>query len=514
MRAAILIGLLATATLAGCVDPTQLDSDSNLVLNLRDPDVAGTLDLLAGTALWEDHQDEPHPAFGWPTLSNPAPDAISWHTPIEGLELLNITTGFTEASPTSGVTQGAGIALYGSIAVVPGYGPDTAIVDITDPESPQVLSKFAPQPWVNPNDANDTRQSAHRGATVIAYPDGRIVTAISTSLMIDVWDITDPADPLPLPPLYPTQGSHKVGVIPGTPIVYNAASCGGSPDGVDHPLPVTRGACLAGAGHTPDGANGFTEIFDLSDPLNPVHVQDWVNGYSCHHVYFWNDASQDKQRGICAGIEATQIWDTSDPLNPEVIVTVPVHHGIAGTPSASVPIVAFSHFAGLNKDGTILLVGDEMGGGGLPPGCVASFDPPSGASVPFVGYREFPVDQDGSFSVPVGALWFYDVSDETNPVLKGWYAPTWARETNPNDLRSCTAHHGRLVPDASGRDIIAMSFYGAGVHMIDFTDPTLPFAMDKHNSGSDTWETWYYNGYLFTGDLERGMEVFKVDSID
>ncbi len=496
------------------MDPTQLDSDSNLVLNLRDPDVAGTLDLLAGTALWEDHQDEPHPAFGWPTLSNPAPDAISWHTPIEGLELLNITTGFTEASPTSGVTQGAGIALYGSIAVVPGYGPDTAIVDITDPESPQVLSKFAPQPWVNPNDANDTRQSAHRGATVIAYPDGRIVTAISTSLMIDVWDITDPADPLPLPPLYPTQGSHKVGVIPGTPIVYNAASCGGSPDGVDHPLPVTRGACLAGAGHTPDGANGFTEIFDLSDPLNPVHVQDWVNGYSCHHVYFWNDASQDKQRGICAGIEATQIWDTSDPLNPEVIVTVPVHHGIAGTPSASVPIVAFSHFAGLNKDGTILLVGDEMGGGGLPPGCVASFDPPSGASVPFVGYREFPVDQDGSFSVPVGALWFYDVSDETNPVLKGWYAPTWARETNPNDLRSCTAHHGRLVPDASGRDIIAMSFYGAGVHMIDFTDPTLPFAMDKHNSGSDTWETWYYNGYLFTGDLERGMEVFKVDSID
>jgi hypothetical protein len=81
---------------------------------------------------------------------------------------------------------------------------------------------------------------------------------------------------------------------------------------------------------------------------------------------------------------------------------------------------------------------------------------------------------------------------------------------------TCTAHHGRLVPDPQGRDLLAMSFYHAGVVLIDFTgvgsqSGPLPRAVDQYVDGSDTWETWYYNGYLFTGDLARGLDVLAFE---
>lgn len=449
-RILFLTSLLALVGLAGCLSD---DPDSTGGL-------AGADGLLAGAPIWDDPQNTPHAAYGWPTISSPAEDATGWHAPIKRAELPDAIGGLEHVTGVDGVVSGAGIAAYGGIAVVPGYGANTTIVDIRDPQDPVVLSDFASQ------------SANHRGATIIAYPDGRMVTAISTSDIIDVWDITDPTDPQPLPHLEPGSGSHKVGVVPGTPIVYNAASSGG---GRNSQIDETQGT-------------GVTEIFDLSDPEDPVHVQDFANGFGCHHVYFWNDPAEDKHRAVCAGIEYTQLWDTADPLDPEVIVSVPVHHGVAGTPSASASVVAFSHFAGLNRDGTVLLVGDEMGGGGLPPGCVGEVRTPL-----------------GSASTPIGAVWFYDVSDESDPTLLGYYSPL-NDPTIKEPTVSCTAHHGRIVP-AAGRDMIAMSFYGDGVILLDFTDPVLPVVVDQFADGSDTWETWYYNGYLFTGDLARGMDV-------
>jgi hypothetical protein len=284
--------------------------------------------------------------------------------------------------------------------------------------------------------------------------------------------------------------SHKVGVIPGTPIVYNAASSGG---GAIDPASQSLG------GRTANSGRGFTGIYDLTDPMNPKLVKNWTNGFACHHVYFWNSGA--KQRGLCAGLEYTQIWDTTNPIDPKVIVSVPVHHGIAGTPSASTMgtpagAFAFSHYAGLSNDGKILLVGDENMGGGGPPGCVASVNTPQGA-----------------VSTPIGALWFYDVSDEKNPKLLGWYSPLNDPRVKSSPTASCTAHHGRMVP-VPGKNVIAMSFYGAGVVLIDFTGINfaagkLPTVLDQYAGGTNVWETWYDQGYLVTGDGARGMEVLS-----
>ena len=455
----VLVALsLVAAALAGCVTPPS-DQLTGAALD------AGGL-LAATEQVFADKQNAPHPLYGWPTLTNPATGAgvSEWWQPIEGVALPEHIAGIAHVAETKGdVESGGGIALFGRLAVVPGYGKPSSILDISDPTAPRLLSHF------------EQMDQNHRGAVIIAYPNGTLVTAISTGAGFEVFDITDPTMPAGIAKVEAPTGGHKIGVVPGTPIVYNANS-----RGADQRDPL---------GNVPGLGMGQTEIYDLTDAWNPVLVQEFKNGYGCHHIYFWNDASQEKYRATCAGIEYSQIWDVADPLNPEVIVNVPVHHGVAGLPGYSTYLI-FAHFAILNDDGTILVVGDETGGGGLPPGCDARLDTPL-----------------KQVSGPLGNLYFYDVKDEKNPKLLGFVG----MDTVLPNQASCTAHHGRLVPDAEGRDLLAMAFYGAGVGLIDFSDPTDPRVVDQWADNTDTWEVWYYNGYLFTGDLARGLDVLTFE---
>jgi hypothetical protein len=478
MHRLLLVAALLLTAFAGCLDDSgEPAGDDPLPGTGGGPLYQGAGTLFAGPALYRDPQNAPHPSFNFATLANPAGIAAPAHwRPITPGDLPERIEGLAHVAQTPGVASGAGTALFGSIAVVPGYGQPTAVVDISDPMSPKVLSTFEPQEGM----------SNHRGAAFIPYPDGHLSVLISTGSGIDHWDLTDPTNPQPLPFLEPEGGSHKVGIIPGTPIVVNAASDGGSPN-------------------NPATSPTVSQMWDLSDRDAPIQLPDFRNGYGCHHVYFWNDVEQEKYRGVCAGIEYTQIWDTTDPYNPTVIVSVPF--GTGGTPAgaaASGASVSFSHYAGLSMDGSILMVGDEHGGGAGPIGCVAAVDTPA-----------------GRVSVPIGAVWFYDVSDETDPQLLSWVSMSQLEKQglqNPTNTAgvpaSCTAHHGRLVP-VEGRDVLAMSFYGAGVVVIDFTairdGTSFPEVVAQYKDGSDTWETWYYNGWLFTGDLNRGMDVLALE---
>lgn len=485
--------LTAAFVLAGCTEPEPqapgTGGDEEPLANLgpgdlyEAPPTAGSAvaDLLfaAEQPLYRDPQNTPHPAFNFPTLSWPAAgEGVPEHwKPIPPATVPDQVTGLELVKRADGVPAGAGIAIFGSIVVVPGYGSPTSVVDISDPANPKVLSQFEPQEGL----------SNHRGAAFIPYPTGQLAVVISTGSGVDVWDLTDPKVPRPLPPLVEDKDgnpvrSHKVGVIPGTPIVVNAASGGGNA--------------------AEDQATGVNKMWDLSDPYNPVILPDFQNGYSCHHVYFWNDRDLGKYRGVCAGIQYTQIWDTTDPYNPSVIVSVPF--GSGGTPLAAggrstQPPLSISHYAGLSQDGNVLLVGDESGGGGTPPGCVYRVDVPGM----------------GAVSVPIGAVWFYDVTDEQNPVLLNWYSASQLDKLSSSDpARSCTAHHGRMIP-VNGRDVLAMSWYASGVIVVDYTavrgeGAGFPETVAQFADDSDTWETWYYQGYLFTGDLARGMDVLRM----
>jgi hypothetical protein len=490
LRRLLFAAVLVTSLFAGCADDgprATEDASADAAVGKAGYAYTGPGTLFAGPALYEDPQNTPHPAYNWPTVSSPAvgPDVPHWWKPNKGTDLPVEVTGLELVAQSPGVPAGAGIALFGSLAVVPGFGAPTSFVDISDPTSPKLLSQ------VEPVD-EEGQGLSHRGATIIAYPTGRLVTVISTDSLLDVWDITDPTMPVQLPQVTDLPNSHKVGVVPGTPFVYNAGSSGGAANGIAGPEAQT------GKGV------GVTQIFDFSDPEHVVKVQDWKNGYSCHHIYFWNNVTEGKYRSTCAGIEYTQIIDTTDPAHPSVIVSVPYGLGDPTLPSQSAFIAAFSHYAGLSRDGKVLMVGDENGGGIGPIGCVARADTPM-----------------GSVSSPVGAVWFYDVSEETNPVYLSHFSASQLDRANSEDpsqmspLSSCTAHHGRLIP-AGDSDLLAMSFYGDGVIVIDFTGVRnegvgLPRIVAQYaGAGANVWETWYYNGYLYTGDMGRGMDVIDI----
>ncbi len=419
--------------------------------------------FVAGPELWRDPRLAPHPAFGFATASHPPAVAELppfWAPPPRpataasdfGLEFL--------AGSPSEVRKSGGLEVFGSLAILSGFGDEGTIVDISNPAEPRFLGAVL--------------NNRLRGAETIAYPDGRLLAVFATeSDGLPVVDITDPRRPKPLYTLQPQQDQHNVGVVPGTPIVYNAGSLGG--------------------GNQPGGGNGYTEIWDLSDPDNPVQLESFLNGWGCHDISFWIDAAQDKYRAICAGVEFTQLWDIADPRQPEMIVNLPVHHGIPGTISTAVSPAIFSHFAGLNSDGTILYVGDETGGGAAP-GCVAHVGLPPAAGVSF----------------PSGAMFFYDVSSETQPLLQGWIAPASHLTVNRGSL-SCTVHFGRLIPNDAGRDLMAIGAYGAGTLVLDFTNPTLPSIVSQYADATDTWEAIYHNGWIITGDLSKGLEVLALN---
>jgi hypothetical protein len=487
LRRMLFAAVLVGALLSGCLDDDGSDDspvpDSELALGQPGYLYDGPGTLFAGAPLYEDPQNTPHPAYNWPTVTAPAvgPGVPDLWKPNQGTDLPMDVTALEFVAQTPGISSGAGIAIFGSLAVVPSYSTtvNSSLVDISDPSDPKVIGSFL------------TQLDSHRGATIIAYPTGRMVTVISTGAGLDVWDITDPTDPQPLAPIDDVP-SHKVGLVPGTPIIYNARSDGGN------------GGLVPGPGNVdPSQAIGIIDMYDFSDPENVERLPDFANGYGCHHIYFWNNLEEQKFRGLCAGIEYTQIFDTADPKNPEIIVSVPYGHGVNGLPSGSASIAAFSHYAGLSRDGTILLVGDENGGGIGPIGCVARADTPA-----------------GSVSVPIGAVWFYDVSDEENPrylnhVSASQFDRTFTDPTGIDPTSSCTAHHGRLIPVADG-DVLAMSFYGAGVLVVDFSNIRdgvgLPTVVAQYvGSGANVWETWYYNGHLYTGDMGRGMDIIDVE---
>lgn len=458
MRVVAVALSLLLLVLAGCV--SQPDTPRN---GPDDPTEPADAKRMSPPYPAANAQLAAHPAYGWPTLDGvvrglDAYGVDAWR-PLDYRPLPDPIAGLRHLGHAEGLNAGAGIAVYGHYAIVPANGQPGAVVDLSDPAAPKKVAGF---------------EQGTRDADFLVYPDGRIVVVMATSgAQVPILDVTDPENPALLSMITMPRGTHNIAVVPGTPILYNSNSDGG--------------------GTNPSEPAGGTEIYDLNDPENPTLVQDWANGYGCHDITFHIDPTADKYRAYCAGIEATQIWDIADPVDPQVVVTVPVHHGDPDLPSASVPLVFFSHLAMVNHDASLLIVGDETGGG-LLAACDA-----------------YVHQDDVTASGPFGNLYFYDIENEEEPELLSFFSPPSHLIQFPDGASptaGCTAHFGRLVED---RPLLLMSFYGAGVLLVDFSDPAAPFIADQWNPGTNTWDVWYYQGYAVTGDLERGLDVLTFE---
>jgi hypothetical protein len=412
-------------------------------------------------ALWNDPQLFPHPAYNWPTITHVPPEAPVWWQPIAAAATPDPVTSI---QPLAQVGRGSGhdgYAVFGRLVV----SPSGQIYDITDPAKPTVLATLSIKP-------------SARQAVVIPFPDGHLYAAYATgSGNVPIWDITDPKNATEVHVFKVPSGGHTIGVVPGTPILYNANAVGSR----YYPHEISGGKSIV-----------QVEIYDLSNPDDPKLIKEWKNGEGCHELSFY--LKPGKLRAYCAAVDATQIWDITDPKNPSVISTVPMPHGQRPVPGY--PILAtVSHYVVVNDDASVMGVADEYLGG-VGPGCDV-YQRPMGRTV----------------SGPSGNVFFYDIKDEKAPVLKGWINPGAHFTYNPpaasnGNAIQCTAHIGRMVPQAK-TDLMAMSFYAGGVGLIDFTDPAQPFFAATWQK-STPMDAWYYNGYLFLGDASHGLDVLTL----
>ncbi len=178
--------------------------------------------------------------------------------------------------------------------------------------------------------------------------------------------------------------------------------------------------------------------------------------------------------GACAGYGV--LLDIKDPANPRRIA------------AAADSNFAFWHSATFNNDGTKVLFTDEWGGG-LQPKCRVTDKPEWGA--------------DALFSIAHDTLKF-----------QGYYklpAPQTSQE-------NCVAHNGSLIP-VPGRDIMAQGWYQGGVSVFDWTDAAHPkeiafFDRGPMDStklvGAGSWAAYWYNGYLFSSEIGRGLDIFEL----
>ncbi len=447
MRARVIAVLvtLAAVALAGCADngPTPIVTD-------EDP---------ADAKLIKEGLNVSHPAYGYLTNAAlpiaPTPGVIFedidgvrvWYKPAYRSlpDALNQLDSLHQVTGVEG--GGRGIAIFGSLAFAgPNAGP-LHVVDISDPENAKVIATSADTPV--------------RDADTILYPDGRLVLITTQGgSNIVATDVSNVTSPVLLSNVDTPAGNHNIAVVPGTPIIYNT--------GMD--------------------------IVDYADPENPVVVGTFEGGNGCHDIAFYINQAQNKSWALCAGYAQTEIWDIADPLSPQLVVAIDyptmengipvVGDRVPDHPAGEYPVFpgSFSHLAILNHDGTVLIMGDETGGGGRN---ACDF------------YAEGPDGQ--TFSGPSGNLWFYDVTDPKDPILRGHVSPG-AYDADG----SCTAHFGKTIEDTNH---VIMAFYTAGILLVDFNDLDNPRIVDRLDQEGNIWDVQYHQGYLFTGDMTRGIDV-------
>ena len=198
----------------------------------------------------------------------------------------------------------------------------------------------------------------------------------------------------------------------------------------------------------------------------------------CHDITVF--PQKNLAAGACMGDGV--LFDISRRTAPRVITTVRDEANFA-----------FWHSATFNNAGTKVVFTDELGGGGAAT-CNATVGPNRGADA------------------------IYDITgrgDNRKLEFRSYFKIPRANTATEN----CVAHNGSLIP-VRGRDIMVQAWYQGGISVWDFTDSRNPREIGFWERGplnattltlGGSWSAYWYNGYVFSNDIQKGLDVIQVN---
>ncbi len=297
---------------------------------------------------------------------------------------------------------------------------------------------------------------------------------------VRVVDISDPRTPRQVGFVETECGSHTHTLIPGDSVSYiyvdsyplgPEAGC----TELDHPegeFSVIE---------VPNANPAAARVAAVPDVLPATVTPDTIG---CHDT----GVLPQRDLAVASCLGAFAVLDISDPVAPKTL-------GVVQNPA-----IELDHSAQLTWDGKYAVIGDEhagaAGGGGCSP------------------------DQ----SSPVGAMWFYDISDPSSPALEGSYSlprvPPVDSAEEAERFR-CTTHNYAILPMRDADRYVAVSpYYSGGLSVVDFSDPAAPRELGHYlpqveGRNPDMWSGYWYRGRIYTNEhaSQLGISTFTMDGL-
>ena len=353
------------------------------------------------------------------------------------------------------------------------------VYDIRKPTRPKVVTQV-----VCPGSQNDI--SVWKNLLVLSVDSSRSDdSCASTGLPatneeawegIRVFDISDPESPQYVAAVETPCGSHTHTLAPdqrGKNLFVYVSSYRPSADFPDCQPPHDKISVVKVPRSAPDAAYLAATPVLFPDGGMPG------GGYSsetsgCHDITAY--PQRDIAAGACMGNGI--LMDISDRVNPVVTEEV-----------ADTQNFAFWHSATFSNNGRKVVFTDELGGGGGP------------TCNPTVGDKR-------------GANGIYDIVGG-NLEFRSYYKITRTQANTEN----CVAHNGSLIP-VKGKDLMVQAWYQGGISVFDFTNSAKPKEIGWFDRGTldadrlilgGSWSAYWYNGYIFSNDIQKGLDVLKLD---
>ncbi|MEU7894913.1 hypothetical protein AB0B45_18900 [Nonomuraea sp. NPDC049152] len=414
--------------------------------------------------------------------ASPAAPASPATTSVAGGEVMTsdnvkLVANMPREAPLNGGTNwNSDLAFQGNYAFVGNFGGFT-VYDITDPTKPKTVSKVACESQQNDVSVHGNllflSVDEVRSDETCASKPGRVSAAEGGTPWegIRIFDITDKAAPKYVSSVATDCGSHTHTMVPGkdpdTLYLY-VSSPGPEPDSQTCPAPHELIQIVEVPVKDPKAAK-IVNSPDIFPQGQGSH--SFMSG--CHDI----TAYPEKNLAAAACFGDGVLLDITDRVKPKVLQQVKDRENFQ-----------IWHSATFNNDATKVVFGDEMGGGGMAT-CDAKTPRTKGANAIYdiVGGK---LERRAYFKMP--------------------------REQTAKE--NCVVHNGSLLP-VKGRDIMVQAWYQGGVSIWDFTDSNAPKEIGFFERGPErdepgiagSWSAYYYNGYIYSSDILRGLDVIEIN---